>query len=551
MITKNFSALFIILLVMQIPGFAQDESDFPVRVYQLDDWISLKNCNYVTSFTESNEYIYFGTSGGIVPYHKYHHYWGDPYTVSNGMADDYILTVLYDYSTGYLWASHRAGVSYLNPTADAWENTSNESFDISRSDKIIRLGANNASICALSSIGQIKTIDKQLGYYQGSYSDESNSINWSPSRLDPIPSVENYTINQPYRIDGRGVVWDDNFQEYSINLFYSDKRLDIYGGIWGLGILTGDFNVKMLEVHSFGPMQNSISSLSLANNRIVTGSLGSTSSERTGISILDFDSGQWVYHKNKFIPELASANIFDIVEDKSGNIWIGTDLGLSIYNDSKNRWKRLSMAQGLRDENIWTIFVDDTLAWIGTPLGLNKIYTPTMKIKRLFLTRDKRHMKIYKISCDNDFIWIGTDNGLYNVDKLTHNVEHYDMNGNRIDINTTIASDIQAITSNDSITIVSQYDGLLSYNHITKGFYKYPQFIDAQVLDMDMTENYLWLATDNGAYLIRLNDFYIEHYLPRDGLAGRLVNKVRIDGEYVWFGTDQGLSRYNWRRYAN
>ena len=548
---KNISLLLVLLLSVLIPGFAQDESDFPVRVYQLDDWISFKNCNYVTSFTESNEYIYFGTSGGIVPYHKYQNYWDDPYTVSDGMADDYVTAVMYDYSTGYLWASHGSGVSYLNPTADAWENSPNPSFDIFRNDKIVRLGLTGTSVCALSSIGEIKTIDKQFGYYQGIYNNDSNSINWSPSRLDPIPSIENFTINQPYRIDGQGIIYDENFQEYSVNLFHSDKRLDIYGGIWGLGILTGDMNVKLLEVHSLGPLQNSISAFSITNNRIVMGSLKNTLSERTGISILDFNSGQWIYHENKFIPELASANVFDIFEDYAGNIWIGTDLGLSIYNEKKNRWKRLNVAKGLRDENIWSIVVDDTLAWIGTPLGLNKIYAPTMKISRVFLTNDKRHMNIYRIRYDQDFVWIGTDNGLYSIDKLTHIVEHYDMNGNRIDIDATIASDIKAITTNDSITFVFQYDGLISYNHITKDFERYPHFIDAQVLDMDIIDDYLWLATDNGAYLIRLNDFYIEHYLPRDGLAGYLVNKVRIDGEYVWFGTDRGLSKYNWRQYAN
>jgi len=548
---KNHIYLFSILMFLQGISVAQDESRSPVRVYRLDDWVSYKNCNYVTSFTESDEYIYFGTSGGIVPYHRYQHYWGDPYTVSNGMADDFITAVLYDYSTGYLWASHRKGVSYLNPTADTWENSPNESFDIYRDDKIVRLGMSDVSICALSSVGEVKIIDKHFGYYQGQYDDSNNSVNWEPSRLDPIPAIENYTINEPYRIDARGIIYDDDFQEFQINLFYTDKRLDIYGGIWGLGILTGDYNVKMLNVHSLGPLQNAINAMWLSDKRLITGSINGTSLARTGISILNFEYGQWTYAENKFIPELASANIFDIFEDQSGNLWIGTDQGLSIYTEKKNRWRRFSMAQGLRDENIWTIAVEDTLAWIGTPLGLNKIYIPTMKITRVFLTRDKRHMKIYKIISDKDFVWIGTDNGLYSVDKLAHNVEHYDMNGNRTDIDATIASDIRAITANDSVIIFAQFDGLRAYNHITKDFMNIPQLIDTQINDMDLADDYLWIGTDNGAYLIRLRDFYFEHYLPRDGLAGYAVNKVRIDGEYVWFGTDRGISRYNWRQYAN
>lgn len=521
-----------------------------MRIYELGDWITYKNCNHVTSFTEANEFIYFGTSGGIVPYHRYQRYWGEPHTVSTGLADDYISAVYYDHATGFLWAAHRAGVSFLNPTAEKWENSNRTSLSLNINNSVVRLGKENASILAATSSGTIVSIDDHLGFYQGTYNDDSNSIDWSPSRLDPIPNIEHYIINEPYRIDPRGKIYDDFFRDFTINLFHVDGRLDIYGGVWNLGIITGDFNVKMLQVHSFGPLQNSISAMSISEDQIICGSLKAVSTNRTGLSVMHTDNGEWTYYEDQLIPELSSPNIFEIVKDHQQRMWIGTDQGLSIFDYPEDEWQRISGAQGLKDEIIWTICIDDTLAWIGTPLGLNIIHVPTMIINQVYLTRDKQHMKIYKIVADRSFIWIGTENGLYRVDKKTHNAEHYDMNGTPLDIDTPIASSVAAIASNDSLTVVAQYNGLLAYNHTSENFKLMPNLIDTQVLDMDMNAEYLWLGTKRGAYLIRLSDYYIEHYSTNDGLADPEVNRVRLDGEYVWFGTDNGLCKYKWRKYA-
>lgn len=526
------------------------EGDLPVRIYELEDWITYKNCNHVTSFTEANEFIYFGTSGGIVPYQRYQRYWGEPYTVSNGLGDDQISAVFYDRSTGYLWASHREGISFLNPTEERWENSAQKSFPVDVLE-VVRLGKKNASILASTVSGSVLSIDQHLGFYQGTYNDESNSISWSPSRLDPVPNIEHFTINEPYRIDPGGEVYDDFFREYSINLFNVDENLDIYGGIWELGILTGDYNIKRLRVHSFGPLENSISAVELMRDKIICGSLHSGAADRAGLSIRHTDNGEWTYCEDRFINELASPNIFDLQEDRNGRIWIGTDQGLSIYDFPRDRWQRISGAQGLQDEYIQTICIDDTLAWIGTPLGLNKIHIPTMIVKRVYLTRDKQHMKILKIIADGKFLWIGTENGLYRVDKLSHNVEHYDMNGTLLDIDQPVASSISAIAAGDSLTIFAQYNGLLAYNHTTKNFTLLPDLIDAQIVDMDSDDRYLWLGTDDGAYLMRLSDHYVEHYTTLDGLPDQRVNRVVINDSLVWFGTGQGLCRYKWRKYAD
>jgi len=72
-----------------------------------------------------------------------------------------------------------------------------------------------------------------------------------------------------------------------------------------------------------------------------------------------------------------------------------------------------------------------------------------------------------------------------------------------------------------------------------------------QVFDMVITNGYLWMGTDNGAILVRLSDFYQEHYSTADGLAGNLVFQIIPDGNIVWFATNGGLTKYKWRKYAS
>ncbi|MCD6441196.1 MAG: hypothetical protein J7L86_05355 [Candidatus Marinimicrobia bacterium] len=549
--------IIIALIAMPLAVFAENENQqSPVRIYNLEDWVSFKNCNYPTSLSVGNEYVYYGTNGGVIPFHRYGRYWQDPYTVSDYMADDYISAVLFDPTTSYIWVANEQGISYLTPSAENWENVSKRRLGIPDSESIIRLGYDMSSVWLQTSDGALKTLNKYLGFYRGSADNQSDLIKWAPSRLDPLPSLQKYFINQPYRFEHDGLIYDDNFRSFPISIIFTDTNLDLYGGVWGLGPVTGDVNVKTMTVHPMGPLQNSISALTLANNKIWMGSYSdqiTSDFDRSGVSVMDLKTGIWEYYETGIIPEIATQNINDIAFGQN-TLWIGTDQGLTIFNTQKNRWKRYSMTKGLQDEIIWTIALEDSVAWIGTPLGLNKISLPTFKIKRIYLNRDKMKLKIFKIVATQKNIWIGTDNGLYSIDKFHHNVEHYDMFGEKTDIDDPVAADFIAIASNDSISVFSRFEGLLLYEHDTEQFKVVPQVFNMAnlyIYDMALDDDYLWVATNDGAYLIRLADYYTEHYTESDGLAGNLVYKVQIAGEDVWFGTNCGLTRYKWRRYAD
>ena len=121
--------IFLIFVFMSYRGQTQDLPDREIH-YRPGDWISYPMTLYVTSIALGQQYTYFGTTGGIIRYDFYRNRWEPPYTWSDGLEDDHIRVVAYDFTTGYLWCATRAGLSYRVPSSEAWWNISYRSFNI-------------------------------------------------------------------------------------------------------------------------------------------------------------------------------------------------------------------------------------------------------------------------------------------------------------------------------------------------------------------------------------------------------------------------------------
>ena len=553
---KRLFPLFFINLLLLNVSFAQNVPINPVRIYKMGDWVTFKNCNYPTSLTEGVEYNYFGTSGGVIPYQRYGRYWEEPYTVSDGMAGDFVTAVLYDRSTNYLWAAHEKGLSYLTPAAYQWMNISKVDIHLPEHNPIDRLGTDGTSIWVQAPGGFLFTVNKILGFFQSMETTIPDNVVWSPNSFDPLPSFPDYIIDSNYQFENRGLIIDNEFREFPISVFITDKSRDVYGGVWGLGLIEGDNNVRRLRIHPFGPMQNHINALAISNNALWMGGEFKDSNpvfDKSGLSKFYFSDGTWEYFEDDFIHELNTDQIFDLAY-KNNHLWIGTNQGLAIYNVKKNRWRGLSISKGLSDEIITSIALEDSIAWIGTPLGLNIISIHDLRVKQVNLHPEGYLIKIHKISIGPEQVWISTDNGLYAVDKATHIVKHYDMFGNEISLKQTVAFIYNAIAVSDSILIFERYRGLIKYLVLNREWELLPEFglsNEVYIYDMAIDDGYLWIGTSGGAVLVRLADFYTEHYTKADGLAGNQVYKVIVDGDRVWFATDYGLTKYQWRQYAS
>lgn len=547
---KKRAVIFFFVLMAWITVYPQ--SKLAVREYDLGDWLTIKNCNYVTSLSESHNYIFFGTLGGVIPYHKYNNYEEPAYTTSDGMSNDEVTAVYFDNSTQFLWAGHRLGISFLAPSAEKWVNAY---FFRNRGERALRIGSYSGKIVVQTSASLIYLNNLTGKTAPMADPDTNMNIQWNVSRADgPIELEGIYTIDPPLRLQNNGVVLDGEFREYEFNLMYVNNLKDIYGGIFGLGYVTGDENLKTLELHASGVLKNFVNAFDLDKNFLWAGGIDDTrfsETDRTGISRFDFRDGTWKYFDDYSIHELASGKIYDL-DSKRGKLLAGTKEGLSYFNLEKNDWERFSVGDGLWDNEIKSVLiVDDTLAFAGSDFGLNEIHLKNGNVFRFPLTKSRRFIKVYKIVSGKNNYWIGTNTGIFAIGKNDKDVKHFDFTGKEIDRDANIAANCYAIAADGNYVIFKGENFFLKYNTVTNTWSNLPEYdFDSGVHDMDLQGKYLWIATNNGAGFLNIETEEWEKYGVIDGLAGARVFKVIIDGDWVWFGTDRGLTKYNWRKYV-
>ena len=528
------------------------QNKMAVRRYGLGDWLSIKNFNFVTSLSESQNFVFFGTTGGILSYNKDQFFEEPAYTVSDGLADDHITALYWDHSTSFLWAAHRKGVSFLSPSDDSFQNV----YFFENGQGLVRqIGSNGENIWLRFHSGDVLKLNSQSGNKEWiAESDNQENINWSLSKNnEPVELVGIYDINPGYVIYDNGKVMDHEFREYYLNFIYVDNRRDIYGGIYGLGYVTGSENIKKINFHHSGILKTYVNALAIGERFMWTGSIDNEKQnelDKTGISEFDFKEQTWKYYEDYDIHELATGCVFDPVISEN-QLFAGTCEGLSIYDLKKNKWKRISIFDGLYDNEVKTISVSDTIALVGTDFGLNEINLKDYNVFRLPLTKMKRLLRINKILKWENYFWIGTNNGIYSIDITDRSILHYDDFGKNINLDKNIAMECVSIASYGDKVVFKGNNHFMRYHGSTKKWENLPNYdFDATVFDMDMDGDFLWIGTNEGAKLLNVQTGEWEKYSHVDGLAGDIVMKVVIDGDWVWFGTNKGLTKYNWRKYV-
>ncbi|MPQ47223.1 response regulator [Marinifilum sp. N1E240] len=125
------------------------------------------------------------------------------------------------------------------------------------------------------------------------------------------------------------------------------------------------------------------------------------------------------YNKNK---GLAHDVVRDICEDKDGNIWIGTFLGVSVLSAQTKQFSSYYQSDknpnALSHNSIYTMFQDqEGSIWIGTYFGGINIFNPTTNIFRYFVADPDENKSInYRVvgsmlEDDDKNLWIATEGG--------------------------------------------------------------------------------------------------------------------------------------------
>jgi ligand-binding sensor domain-containing protein len=222
-------------------------------------------------------------------------------------------------------------------------------------------------------------------------------------------------------------------------------------------------------------------------------------------------------------PGAYSANaILTIIEEKNGNLWLGTfGAGLIKYNPDNGiytKWLISEQEEGNNNLNmIYSIIEDDKTGrlWLATEAGtrlfdkdLERISIPPMGSQEHQPEINAHINTIYK--SPNGSIWIGTlESGLSLWDDDEQKFHRWSHN----------PEDPNSLSGN-SITCIYMVNN---------------------------DDNVVWIGTEgNGLNRLDLTRGKIKHWNQQDGLQSNSIHSILADSKnHLWISTDKGLSRFN------
>lgn len=132
------------------------------------------------------------------------------------------------------------------------------------------------------------------------------------------------------------------------------------------------------------------------------------------------------------VDEFSNIFIFDILEDKQGNLWVATyDHGLYLRPSGHTTWKNYrwdaEKPDGLPGDKIYGLYEDtEGILWIMTQDGPCAYNPLNSSFDRKHLGVDRIQGVVYQVIDDDcDHLWLTTNHGLYSLDRKNNNLRRF------------------------------------------------------------------------------------------------------------------------------
>ena len=244
-------------------------------------------------------------------------------------------------------------------------------------------------------------------------------------------------------------------------------------------------------------------------------------------------------------------------------IFISSSYGIYTFDRNSEKWSRISTANGLPDNDIDIIGLDEGILWVVTPLGLA---SADIRINDWISYQD--FGKIRGLAFDDEYVWLGGDFGIKRFDKY---VETWD------DISVQAINDM--FSEKDYVWLATD-SGIVRYNSEFEKLEYPPGAPKLAYRYIINTPNIIWFLADDrfvgykkttehwseyqgmtindhaavGDSLFVVSSGRVFLYEPKADHWSRfrniedlpLINGIFADGQDILFATDHGLIVYNY-----
>lgn len=256
-----------------------------------------------------------------------------------------------------------------------------------------------------------------------------------------------------------------------------------------------------------------------------------------------------------------SYRIRKIINDKYGNIWVGSRLGIFLQKAGTDSLILLKQIDPLpsrsRSNSIYDIFIDrNEIMWLGT-FSFGVSYTDfKRKPFHVYNLSDEETLFFARmincfVDCDDNNIWIGTEeSGLFLFNKNTLKFRQFKPEPEIRNSLSGVNVKALARESNGNLWI-GYYSSGIDYLEVNTGqIVHYNSEINlinsiasnsVRALLLDNSEN-LWIGTDRGIDHIKKGSHEIQHY----NLNFEVLILYKDNKNQIWAGTSgKGIYRFN------
>lgn len=524
---KKFFRLVMMIMCIGITALHAQTTSF--IHYGVEQGLAQSQVQSIEQDNDGN--LWIGTLAGLT---RYNGRTFKTFTRKDSLAEDWVTSVCKD-KDGNLWFGHWAGsVSKYDYKTKKIQNMNMEEF--TRFKTVTSIFQDRTGKFWISTEGSGIFIFEPV---------EGKMI--SISRKDGLSSDNVYRICE----GPKGNLW-----------IATDKGITLYDPLFDISSSSSFSVVNAAK----GLPSDHITSLSKVNeNEMWIGTADAGVMVLTvppDFSIKDvdrlFERDTYTLSENK---GLASSFINVIYEDRENNIWVGTTGGgvtEVVPYRSTDRNEALAKAitnnystrQGLNYFNVNDVFEDrEGNVWIATDLGLNKYRGERFQI---YDEADSLvNNLVWAVMCDHaDNIWLGTNDGLSKItftysplnNKVQHTIRNY---GLKDGLSSNVVLSMHE-DGNNNIWLGTAYGGVCKLDPATNKITRYTHENGlagdvVYAINEDANGN-IWFGTKEGASRLDPATGTFRNYTTADGLGGNNVYRVFRDSRNrLWFGALGGV----------
>lgn len=479
------SIQFILLIIC---GFRFEGEAFTSRS-QTVTYADFTRINHIAS---SMSHVYFATTDGIIRFNKLEGRWEQPLTGSEGIDHQDINRIWVDHFDEKLYAKGSTGLYEFDSLFNRW-----------------------------FPVDEIPPLD-------------NNYVHINPPQIMYPPAGFNFSA-EGYLIDLYG-------RNFYISDIIDDRSGNLWIGTWGLGSATAGSTSHILELLSYGLIQNQVNTI-YNDNGILWISGAAYSSFRSGITLFDPDNNKFSYLESGMRHDFPVVDI-NCIEGDDKYVFIGTSLGLLFLNrETKDIEQTITSRTGLPDDNVLSLKAVGDSIFVGTAGGLSLITQESDSIRYL-KPQQFLNTEIYDFETTDSTIWIGSGVGAFQLRFGSGKLQRFQ------DPHMIIFSRVYDIERCGNDIWFASDDGIVRLNLIsgeTQPLVSISRSLKRRPLAVN--EEIAAVASEAGMTLYFLKDKDHPHereFTTDDGLPSGNIYSLFMDGDFIWIGTDRGLTRFLW-----